>query len=182
MPVQQALLNILQPIFDPTFHPSSYGYRPGRSCQQAVSKATLFIRKYERAWVVDRRGRIVRHGIERRLTSIARRHAVPINRPCRDLSKCFDRLDHGLILAAVKRRVTDGSVLNLIRLFLARIHESTRGVMVDGEWQPTAVGSPQGGVISPLIANIYLDAFDQEMKRRAATGGLLVGDQWLINV
>jgi RNA-directed DNA polymerase len=129
--VQQALLNILQPIFDPTFHPSSYGYRPGRSCQQAVSKATLFIRKYERQWVVDM-----------------------------DLSKCFDRLDHGLILAAVKRRVTDGSVLNLIRLFLKS------GVMVDGEWQPTEVGSPQGGVISPLISNIYLDAFDQEMKRR----------------
>ncbi len=171
------MLDILQPIFDPSFHPSSYGYRPGRSCQQAVSKATLFIRKYERAWVVDRRGRIVRHGIERRLTSIARRHAVPINRPCRDLSKCFDRLDHGLILAAVKRRVTDGSVLNLIRLFLKS------GVMVDGQWQPTVVGSPQGGVvISPLISNIYLDAFDQEMKRRAATGGLLVGDQWLINV
>jgi RNA-directed DNA polymerase len=160
VPVQQALLNVLQSIFDPTFHPSSYGYRPGRSCQQAVSKATLFIRKYERQWVVDRRGRIARHGIERRSTSSAHRHTVLMNRPCRDLSKCFDRLDHGLILAAVKRRVTDGSVLNLIRLFL----ES--GVMVDGEWQPTEVGSPQGGVISPLISNIYLDAFDQEMKRR----------------
>ena len=165
VPVQQALLNVLQPIFDPTFHPSSYGYRPGRSCQQAVSKATLFIRKYERQWVVDRRGRIARHGIERRSRSSAHRHTVLMSRPCRDLSKCFDRLDHGLILAAVKRRVTDGSVLNLIRLFLARLQRKG-GVMVDGEWQPTEVGSPQGGVISPLISNIYLDAFDQEMKRR----------------
>jgi len=129
--VQQALLDVLQPIFDPTFHPSSYGYRPGRSCQQAVAKAALFIRTYDRQWVVDM-----------------------------DLSKCFDRLDHDLILAAVKRHVSDGSILNLIRMFL----ES--GVMIDGEWQPTSVGSPQGGVISPLISNVYLDAFDQEMKRR----------------
>ncbi|MCW7555171.1 reverse transcriptase domain-containing protein [Endozoicomonas gorgoniicola] len=66
--VQQALLNILTPIFDPDFHPSSYGYRPNRSCHQAITKATLFIRKYDRRWVVDM-----------------------------DLSKCFDRLDHELI-------------------------------------------------------------------------------------
>ena len=51
--VQQALLDILQPIFEPDFHPSSYGYRPGRSCHQAITKATLFIRKYQRKWVVD---------------------------------------------------------------------------------------------------------------------------------
>ena len=129
--VQQALLVVLQPIFDPEFHPSSYGYRPGRSCQQAVAKASLFVRKYDRPWVVDM-----------------------------DLSKCFDRLDHDLILAALRRRVTEGSILNLIRMFL----ES--GVMLEGHWQPTEVGSPQGGVITPLISNVYLDAFDQEMKRR----------------
>jgi RNA-directed DNA polymerase len=129
--VQQALLDILQPIFDPEFHPSSYGYRPGRSCQQAVAKATLFIRQYDLHWVVDM-----------------------------DLSKCFDRLDHDLIIASLRRRVHDGSILNLIRKFL----ES--GVLVEGNWEATAVGSPQGGVFSPLVANIYLDAFDQEMKRR----------------
>lgn len=129
--VQQALLNILQPIFDPEFHPSSYGYRPGRSCQQAVAKATLFIRQYDLVHVVDM-----------------------------DLSKCFDRLDHDWIVTSVRRRVRDGSILNLIKMFL------TSGVMVEGNWEATAVGSPQGGVISPLLANIYLDAFDQEMKRR----------------
>lgn len=129
--VQQALLNLLQPIFDPTFHPSSYGYRPGRSCQQAVAKATMFIRQYGRQHVVDM-----------------------------DLSKCFDRLDHELIITSIRRRVTDGSILNLVRLFL----ES--GVLVDGVFASTEIGSPQGGVISPLIANIYLDAFDQEMKSR----------------
>lgn len=129
--VQQTLLDILTPIFDPGFHPSSYGYRPKRSCHQAITKATLFIRKYDRRWVVDM-----------------------------DLSKCFDRLDHGLILKVLRHRVADGSILNLIQMFL----ES--GVMVGGQLEATELGSPQGGVISPLISNVYLDAFDQEMKRR----------------
>lgn len=129
--VQQALLDILQPIFDPDMHPSSYGYRPGRSCQQAVAKATMFIRRYGLRHVVDM-----------------------------DLSKCFDKLDHGLILSSLRRRVTDGSILTLVEMFLKG------GVMVDGNWEATELGSPQGGVVSPLIANVYLDAFDQEMKRR----------------
>jgi len=129
--VQQALLNILQPIFDPGFHPSSYGYRPGRSCQQAVAKAEQFMNRYGLAYVVDM-----------------------------DLSKCFDRLDHELIIESVNRRVSDGRVLTLLRKFL------TAGVMRDGAIEETQVGSPQGGVISPLLANIYLDYFDQEMKRR----------------
>ena len=129
--VQQVLLDILQPIFDSGFHPSSYGYRPGRSCQQAVAKATMFVRQYGLVHVVDM-----------------------------DLSKCFDRLDHDLIVASIRRRVRDGSILALLRMFL----ES--GVMIDGNWEATDIGSPQGGVISPLISNVYLDAFDQEMKRR----------------
>lgn len=129
--VQQVLLDILQPIFDPGFHPSSYGYRPKRSCHDAINKATLFIREYNRRWVVDM-----------------------------DLSKCFDRLDHGLILKGVKARVSDGSVLGLISQFLGS------GVMTGRHWEASETGSPQGGVISPLLANIYLDGFDQEMKRR----------------
>jgi RNA-directed DNA polymerase len=129
--VQQALLNILQPIFEPDFHPSSYGYRPGRSCHQAVAKAERFMNKYGLEYVVDM-----------------------------DLSKCFDRLDHELILEGVNRKVSDGSVLRLIKKFL------TAGVMKDGAWEETDIGSPQGGVISPLLTNIYLDRFDQEMKRR----------------
>ena len=129
--VQQVLLDILTPIFDPDFHPSSYGYRPGRSCHQAITKATLFIRKYDRRWVVDM-----------------------------DLSKCFDRLDHELIHKAFRRKVADGSILNLIQMFLKS------GVMVGNQLEATERGSPQGGVISPLISNVYLDAFDQEMMRR----------------
>ncbi|AHC15780.1 reverse transcriptase domain-containing protein [Salinispira pacifica] len=113
-------------IFDPDFHPSSYGYRPGRSAHQAIDKASTFMRRYELEWVVDM-----------------------------DLSKCFDTLKHDFLLTQVRKRVADGSILNLIRLFL----ES--GVMTDAGEENTEEGSPQGGVISPLLANIYLDFFDQ---------------------
>ena len=77
-----------------------------------------------------------------------------------DLSKCFDRLDHEIILAGVNRKISDGSVLKLIKQFL------TAGVMKDGSWEETDIGSPQGGVISPLLTNIYLDRFDQAMKEK----------------
>ena len=129
--VQQTLLEILSPIFESDFHPSSYGYRPNRSCHQAISKATMFIRKYELTWVVDM-----------------------------DLSKCFDTLKHEIILSTVKKRVTDGSILKLIEMFLKS------GIMTATGIEKTETGSPQGGVISPLIANIYLNEFDQYMKRR----------------
>lgn len=129
--VQQCLSNIMTPIFDPHFHPSSYGYRVGRSCHQAISKATLFIRKYNKQHVVDM-----------------------------DLSKCFDMLDHDLIIKFVRKRIVDGSLLGLIDQFLKS------GVMVGAHWEESKLGSPQGGVISPLLANIYLDEFDQEMMKR----------------
>ncbi len=112
--VQQCLSNIMTPIFDPHFHPSSYGYRVGRSSHQAISKATLFIRRYNKRHVVDM-----------------------------DLSKCFDTLDHELILKFVRKRITDGSILNLIRQFL------NSGVMIGSTFENSEFGSPQGGVITP---------------------------------
>ena len=129
--VQQCLSTIMTPIFDPHFHPSTYGYRVGRSCHQAISKATLFIRRYNKRHVVDM-----------------------------DLSKCFDMLDHELILTFVRKRITDGSILALIKQFLSS------GVMVGSRFESSELGSPQGGVISPLLSNIYLDEFDQEMMKR----------------
>jgi len=129
--VQQALLDILHGVFDSDFHPSSYGYRPGRSCHQAISKASLFIRKHSLKWVVDL-----------------------------DISKCFDSLDHDLIMDAFKSRIRDGSILSLIKSFLKS------GVMRDDCLNRSEKGSPQGGVISPLIANVYLDSFDQHMMKR----------------
>jgi group II intron reverse transcriptase/maturase len=127
--VQQALLNILQPIFDPDFHPSSYGYRPNRSAHHAIAKAERFTRHYGLEHVVDM-----------------------------DLSKCFDTLSHNLILTAVNEKVSDGKVLTLISDFLKS------GIVEDGKFSPTETGSPQGGIISPLLTNIYLNRFDQYMK------------------
>lgn len=127
--VQQALKNVLEPIFEPDFHPSSYGYRPNKSCHKAVAKAEMFINKYGLEYVVDM-----------------------------DLSKCFDTLDHDMILDGVWNKVSDGRVLDLIRKILKS------GVMEGLKYDPTEIGSPQGGVISPLLMNIYLDKFDQELK------------------
>ncbi|AUL98623.1 Retron-type RNA-directed DNA polymerase [Vibrio vulnificus] len=78
--VQQTLNDLLTPIFEEQFHPSSFGYRPNRSCHDAINKATMFIRRYGMQRVVDM-----------------------------DLSKCFDKLDHELILKSIRTRVTDGN-------------------------------------------------------------------------
>lgn len=126
--VQQAIVNIIEPIFDVTFHPSSYGYRPKKSQHQAVAKAERFMNKYGLTEVVDM-----------------------------DLSKCFDTLNHKIITEVIAARISDGKVLKLIEAFLKA------GVMKDGSFTETEVGSPQGGVISPLISNIYLNQFDQRM-------------------
>lgn len=129
--VQQAVVNKMNPIFDDGFHPSSYGYRKGRSQAQAIEKATQFARKYQFRFAVDM-----------------------------DLSKCFDRLDHEFLINEVAKKISDGSVLWLIRTFLKS------GALEDGRFIETEEGSPQGGVISPLLSNIYLNVFDQEMKAR----------------
>lgn len=130
--VQQAFVNVVEPYFDQDFHPSSYGYRKGRSQHQAVAKARMFMKKYELEYVVDM-----------------------------DLSRCFDTLNHDLLMEAVAERVSDGRVLRLVRQFL----ES--GIMADGVFTATETGSPQGGVCSPLLSNIYLNRFDQRMKEKS---------------
>ena len=127
--VQQAVRYIIEPIFEPTFHPSSYGYRPKRSCQMAVAKAESFANYWGLQYAVDM-----------------------------DLSKCFDTLNHEMIINSINEKISDGKVLKLIRNFL----ES--GILEDGAFSETTIGSPQGGVISPLLMNIYMDKFDQKMK------------------
>jgi RNA-directed DNA polymerase len=77
-----------------------------------------------------------------------------------DLSKYFDMLDHDLIIKFVRKRITDSRILNLIKQFLKS------GVMVGSAFESSELGSLQGGVISPLLSNIYLDEFDQEMMKR----------------
>jgi len=119
--VQQAIVNIVEPIFEPTFHTSSYGYRPKHSQHQAVAKAERFMNKYGLGHVVDM-----------------------------DLSKCFDTLDHEIIIKAISERISDGRVLDLIKKFLKS------GVMHRDNFCETEIGSPQGGVISPLIRTFTL--------------------------
>lgn len=129
--VQQAIVNVIEPHFDKTFHPSSYGYRHGRSQQQAVAKAERFMNRYGLTEVVDM-----------------------------DLSKCFDTLNHELIIDSINELISDSRVLNLIGKFL------TSGVLTGNGFEETTEGASQGGVFSPLISNIYLNKFDQKMKSK----------------
>ena len=128
--LQQALLQVLTPLFEPDFSESSYGFRPGRSAHGAVEVARGYVREGYR-WVVDV-----------------------------DLEKFFDRVNHDRLMARVALKVKDKRVLGLIRRYL----ES--GVMVDGVVVDAAEGTPQGGPLSPLLSNVYLDELDKELERR----------------
>lgn len=128
--IQQALLQVLTPIFDPGFSESSYGYRPKRSAQQAVSAMKAHVTAGHR-WVVDL-----------------------------DLKAFFDRVNHDLLMARVARRIRDKRVLRLIRRYLEA------GMFQDGLVAPRRQGTPQGGPLSPLMANILLDDVDKELERR----------------
>lgn len=128
--IQQAIAQQLQPQFEPYFSKGSYGYRPGRSAQQAIRKVKAYVEQ-------------------------GYSYAVEI-----DLSKYFDTLNHELLMHLLRRHIQDPRVTDLIKKYLKS------GVMENGVHSKTEEGSPQGGPLSPLLANIYLNEFDQEMKRR----------------
>jgi len=128
--VQQALLQVLDPLWDPTFSDSSFGFRPGCSAHQALAQASRYVAE----------GRVI---------------VVDL-----DLEKFFDRVNHDILLSRVARRVTDKRVLKLIRRFLEA------GLMREGVCVSRDEGTPQGGPLSPLLANLLLDDLDQELERR----------------
>jgi RNA-directed DNA polymerase len=128
--IQQAIVQVLTPIFDPHFSASSFGFRPKRSAHGAAKQVQ----------------RTIRRGY---------RYSADI-----DLSKFFDRVQHDVLMARVARRVTDKTLLRLIGDYLRA------GVMVDGVLQPTDIGTPQGGPLSPILSNILLDDLDKELERR----------------
>lgn len=128
--LQQAIAQQLTPIYEPLFADGSYGYRPGRSAQDAIQK--------------------VKEYAEQGYT-----YAVAL-----DLSKYFDTLNHNILLNLLRENVKDERVIQLIKRYLKS------GVMEDGVVMPTEEGSPQGGNLSPLLANIYLNEFDWEFARR----------------
>jgi len=128
--IQQALLQVLTPIFDPDFSPYSYGFRPGRKAHDAVLQAQAYIQEGYR-WTVDM-----------------------------DLEKFFDRVNHDILMSRVARKVKDKRILKLIRAYL------NAGVMENGVAVRSEEGTPQGGPLSPLLANILLDDFDRELTKR----------------
>jgi len=128
--IPQAVLQVLQPRFDPTFSESSYGFRPGRSAHDAVCQAQRDVQSGRR-WVVDV-----------------------------DLAAFFDRVNHDLLMSQVSQRITDRRVLALIRRYLEA------GIMANGVVQERVEGTPQGGPLSPLLANVLLDEVDKELERR----------------
>jgi RNA-directed DNA polymerase len=127
---QQALLNRLEPIFEPMFDDASFAYRKGRSTKDALRKIWREL-DAGAEWIVDA-----------------------------DLKDFFGSVDHEKLLTLVAQRVSDGRVLRLIRGMLKA------GVLADGQRLPTEQGTPQGGIISPLLSNILLTPFDREMRRR----------------
>jgi RNA-directed DNA polymerase len=128
--VQRAAKLVIEPIFEAMFLPTSYGFRPGRKCRDALREVDRWIRDGH-VFVVDA-----------------------------DLKGYFDSIPHDRLLQRVEQRISDGRVLDLIRGWLA---QDILGEM--GRWTPTG-GTPQGAVISPLLANIYLHPLDEQMTNR----------------
>ena len=128
--VQQAIAQVLTPIYEPLFIEDSYGYRPNKSAQMAIMKVKEYAEQ-------------------------GYKYAVQL-----DLSKYFDTLNHAHLINILRRTIKDESVIQLIKKYLKS------GVLENGICIETREGSPQGGPLSPLLANIYLNEFDHEFENR----------------
>lgn len=129
--VQQAILHVLDPLLDPTFSSSSFGFRPGRSAHDALRQAQGFVREDGRNIVVDI-----------------------------DIEAFFDTVNHDILMSRLARRIGDKDLLRPIRRFLQA------GLMSEGVCVARERGTPQGGPLSPLLANVLLDDLDKELERR----------------
>lgn len=128
--IQQALLQVLQPLIDPTFSPYSHGFRPGRRAHDAVKAARAYVQSGKRV-VVDV-----------------------------DLAKFFDRVNHDILIDRLRRRADDAGVIRLVRAYL------NAGIMDGGVVHERHLGTPQGGPLSPLLANVLLDEVDKALEAR----------------
>ena len=128
--VQQAIHQVLSPIFEEQFSEYSYGFRPKRSCEMAIMKSLEFLNDGH-DWVVDI-----------------------------DLERFFDTVHHDKLMRIISNTIKDGDVISLIRKYLVS------GVMVNGKYEETPVGTPQGGNLSPLLSNIMLNELDKELENR----------------
>ena len=128
--IQQAVLQVLQPMFDPDFSKHSHGFRPGRRAHDAIIEALGYIRG-GRQWVVDV-----------------------------DLEQFFDRVNHDVLMGRLAKRIGDRRMLGLIRRYLEA------GILANGVSMERHEGTPQGGPLSPLLANVLLDEVDKELEKR----------------
>ncbi len=136
--VQAALKNILEPIFEADFYPISHGFRPGKSAHGALENLRLLMRPKD---VVTEEGRVRRLPYQWVIEG--------------DIKGCFDNISHHGLMDRIRQRVEDTKVTRLIRAFLQA------GVMLEGKFTNTHTGTPQGGILSPLLANIALSVIEE---------------------
>ena len=128
--IQQAIAQVLTPIFEPGFSASSFGFRPGRNAHQAIKQVQAHVKAG---------------------------HAVAVDI---DLAKFFDTVNHDVLMNIIGRTIRDKALLALIGRYLRA------GVLVGEHIEPSDIGTPQGGPLSPLLANILLNELDHELERR----------------
>jgi group II intron reverse transcriptase/maturase len=139
--VQAAVLHLLEPIFEARFYPVSYGFRPKRACRDALEH--------------------IRNAIRPPKDRAERRHVHP---PYQwviegDIKGCFDNIDHHSVMGRLRGRVGDVKVCRLVGAFLKA------GVLAEGAFLRSEAGTPQGGILSPLLANVVLSAIEQRYER-----------------
>jgi len=141
--VQQAVVTILNAIYEVDFQGFSYGFRPGRSSHQALDALSVGLHRKRVNWVLDA-----------------------------DIRGFFDQMSHEWTMKFVQHRVADHRILRLIQKWLKA------GVSEDGQWSETKVGTPQGAVVSPLLANVYLhyvfDLWVEAWRKKVARGDVIV--------